>query len=256
MKRIGQLREQHKMTDNVLPMDRIQIEVKDEPPGVLNAFFDFSGLSPAAKVALEGMIGHFAECIKAVFRTHDLQLDNQAYLESLLIKTTAKLEQGLKPIRTVSDNGEPVIFSILEDTTELAYWWMQAAGIALRRDQIGSAIKFFGQSVQLTSFVKPWTDMLEEAIADASSGKPRFNPVLNARKGAKARHAKEKELKGYAIELYLGKKWRSKRDAAKKIIRDVVLKGNEIGVNLTDGNAERTVYQWLMSCGKPSAGQT
>jgi hypothetical protein len=245
------------MTDNILSMDRIQFEFKEESPGVRVAVFDSSGLSLAASVILEGMKNHFDKCLSIVSRIHNIRLDNyQADYESLLIETTAKLEQGLKPVRTVSDNGEPAIFSMLEDTTALAYWWMQAAGVALRRDQISFAIDFFGQSVQFTSFAKSWIDTLEEAITAASSGKPRFGTVLNAKKGAKARHAKEKELKEYAVKLYSGKKWRSKRDAAKKIIRNVVLKGNGIGVNLTDGNAERTVYQWLISCDKPSAEQT
>jgi hypothetical protein len=73
------------------------------------------------------------------------------------------------------------------------------------------------------------------------------NSALSTRgkSGASKRNAKYEPLREFARKLATERKYRSKRSAALSIKDQVFKKANELGVSLSDSQAEKTLTRWL-----------
>lgn len=65
------------------------------------------------------------------------------------------------------------------------------------------------------------------------------------KKGGEIKNAGMKALKLWTIEQWQDGDWKSKRDAARRLLSIVVDKARDFGVSLSPSNAERTIYDWI-----------
>lgn len=75
---------------------------------------------------------------------------------------------------------------------------------------------------------------------------------LHGMNGAEQRHAKNRELKAFALEKYRAKTWRSANEAANKLLPEVMAKGVELGTRLSESNGQRTLAEWFRGVDKES----
>jgi len=72
-----------------------------------------------------------------------------------------------------------------------------------------------------------------------------FDPVECGRKGRETRHKPMRDLRAWAVEKYLEKKWPSANAAATDLETDVIEHGRKIGAILAKSNARRTIAEWF-----------
>jgi hypothetical protein len=64
-------------------------------------------------------------------------------------------------------------------------------------------------------------------------------------KGVEKRHAKNRQLREFAVEKYRAGHWMSANDAANQLKRAVMDEAERIGTRLSDSNAQRTIAEWF-----------
>lgn len=69
--------------------------------------------------------------------------------------------------------------------------------------------------------------------------------AINGKAGAQKRHAKMVELRGWTIQKYKARTWKSANQAASELMSEVLAHSQEIGANLTKSNAQRTIAEWI-----------
>lgn len=218
---------------------------REKYPGEWVAIVDESGWSAPGRAILEGMTSHIEDCFGTVFGFYGIHPSDLLALDGLIARVSEKFKEGVDLVRIVPDNGTTDdSLATLTDMLDLAHWWLAFALDALAAEQISDALKFHALSVANLARFETSLNWIE-SLADGGGSGSGFDPVANGKKGAAVRHAPRNELMKYALERYSAKSWLSMRDASKKILSDVVNKGKEIGCVLADGNAERTVYDWI-----------
>lgn len=69
--------------------------------------------------------------------------------------------------------------------------------------------------------------------------------VNNGKAGAKKRHSKMAQLTEWTLEKYKAGTWKSANQAAYELTKQVLAHSKEIGANLTESNAQRTIADWI-----------
>lgn len=64
-------------------------------------------------------------------------------------------------------------------------------------------------------------------------------------KGVEKRHAKNRRLREFAVNLYHAGRWASANDAANQLKRAVMNEAEKIGARLSESNAQRTIAEWF-----------
>ena len=68
-------------------------------------------------------------------------------------------------------------------------------------------------------------------------------------KGVEKRHAKNRQLREFAVEKYRAGRWASANDAANQLRREVMDEARRIGTRLSESNAQRTIADWFRAVG-------
>jgi len=67
--------------------------------------------------------------------------------------------------------------------------------------------------------------------------------------GAEKRHSKMAQLKEWTLVKHKGGSWKSANQAAHELTSQVLAHSKEIGANLTESNAQRTIAEWIRKSG-------
>lgn len=65
-------------------------------------------------------------------------------------------------------------------------------------------------------------------------------------KGAAKKHAPMRELKKWTVAQYGSRRWKSKNNASHELVSAVLEHAEKIGARLSQYNAQRTIYKWLL----------
>jgi hypothetical protein len=100
------------------------------------------------------------------------------------------------------------------------------------------------ESIKLKTLINEgnhWALNLQNALSDHKSALAKHN----GKKGSTKRHAPMAELKAWTLKRYSEGKWPSANKAAFDLKESVITHGKTINVHLTEGNAQRTIAEWI-----------
>ena len=94
--------------------------------------------------------------------------------------------------------------------------------------------------------------LLGIATAAQWDGVANLNAAMKAisNDGTERRHAKNRELREFAVGKYRASRWASANDAAHRLKDEVAAEGERIGVRLSKQNAQRTLAEWFRAADK------
>jgi hypothetical protein len=104
---------------------------------------------------------------------------------------------------------------------------------------IGKAIDLLADSASANHFALQGAQQLRNHL------RSKAQRAANGQAGAKKRHSKMAELKAWTLEKYRAGSWKSANQAAHALTSQVMARSKEIGANLTESNAQRTIAEWI-----------
>ncbi|WP_300337004.1 hypothetical protein [Accumulibacter sp.] len=232
-------------------MPRVWFREKHPGEGVF--IIDEYGMSTPCKATLEGMKEHISSCFSAVFPFFKIRPGDFLAIDGVTSRVSNKFKEGAELIRLVPEHGSlGDALNTLSDMLELSLWYLAASLGRLDLDHIEAAVYFHTCSVDILARFE--TSLAQ--LAGESEAREKgllVDPVENGRKGAIVRNAKMEKVKERVLELYSEGTWPSMREASKKLLPVALERGSAVGFKLAEGNAERTVYDWIRKFAKDKA---
>lgn len=173
---------------------------------------------------------HMAKLNSEIERYTNLRRDNPSFFTDSEYFAVAAMEQADKVISTFEHTqtngysfGEEE-YSCLMDVIETSSY----------------AISLHQRILHHYQYQQEQADAIQSALRKAISDR--------SSKAAKARHAPARQTKSYAVKLFSEGSFKSKRQAAQKIAKQVVEYGRSVGHNFTsEFQAIDTIYKWLLN---------
>lgn len=179
---------------------------------------------------------------------------NALYLAALGLRDAFAAARIFMEASSYSSVSLDIMFNDDDDPNDVLTDCETEAGSLLEEviDMCGLAAEKLARAVEAVSMAETIvSESIVKQRAEAQhqetvSSKVRQTISENASKAASARHAKYKELRKLAVDLYKKGSFRSTLQAAKHILPEVQAHAQSLGISLSADRGEKTVYDWLL----------